>query len=54
MNEPEISVELQINGKPVELNEFVHKIVGNLLLAIIKSLRLTQEPKSAAFNVRLD
>jgi len=47
-------VELSVNGKRVEMNEFVHKIVGNLILGILKSIRLEEEPKTATLSIKLD
>jgi hypothetical protein len=51
--EPEVEITLNINGKEIGMNEFVRKITGNLLLAILKSLRLDEEPKSATFSVKI-
>jgi hypothetical protein len=51
--EPEFTVELNVNGKGVEMNEFVHKIVGNLILAILKSLRLDSYPKTVTLNMKI-
>jgi len=52
MTETKIKVELIVDGKTIKLNEFVHKIVGNVLEAILKSLRLDHQPKSVTFNVK--
>ncbi len=49
--DPELKIELIVNGKNVEMNEFVHKIVGHLLWAVLKSLRLDEEPKTATFRL---
>ncbi len=49
--EPEIT--LIINGKEIDMNEFVRKITGNLLLAILKSLRLDEDPKTATFEIKI-
>jgi hypothetical protein len=49
-----IQAELTVNGKSIPMNEFVHKIVGNLLLAILKSIRLDEEPKNVTFNLKID
>ena len=51
--EPELIVELNVNGHEIEMNEFVHKITGNLLMAIVKSLRLTEIPKTATFKLEI-
>jgi hypothetical protein len=49
--EPRLSVELIVDGKNIEMNEFVRKITGNLLWAILKSLRLEKEPNTAVFRI---
>jgi hypothetical protein len=51
--EPKLDIELTINGKPVEMNEFVHKITSNILWGVIKSLRLDDKPKTAVFNLKV-
>jgi hypothetical protein len=51
--EPELKIELVVNGKNISMNEFVHKIVGNLILAILKSIRLDEEPHSAVLNFKI-
>jgi hypothetical protein len=52
-NEPVLKVELSVNGKSIPMNEFVHKMVGNLILAILRSIRLDEEPKKATFNISI-
>lgn len=52
--EPQLKVELNVNGKPIEMNEFVHKIIGNLIWGILKSLRLDEEPKTATFKLTVE
>lgn len=52
-HEPHLTVELTADGKNIEMNEFVHKITGNLLWAILKSLRLDKEPKTANFTINI-
>ena len=52
-NEPELKLALNVNGKPIEMNEFVQKILSNLIWAILKSLRLEEEPKTAIFNLNV-
>jgi hypothetical protein len=47
-------VELSVNGKGIEMNEFVHKIIGNLILGILKSIRLNEEPKSVTLSIKLN
>ncbi len=49
----DLKVELTVNGKSIPMNEFVHKIVGNLMLAILKSIRLDEEPRSAVINLTI-
>jgi len=51
--EPKFDIEMTINGKPVDMNEFVQKITANVLLGVIKSLRLTEEPKTAVFSLKI-
>lgn len=46
--------ELSVNGKSIQMNEFVHKIVGNLVLAILRSIKLDEEPKSATINLKVE
>jgi hypothetical protein len=53
MGNPDLQVELSVNGKPIAMNEFVHKIVGNLVWAILQSVRLDEEPKSATVTVKV-
>jgi hypothetical protein len=52
-NEQELKVQLSVNGNNIEMNEFVQKMVGNLIWAILKSLRLEEEPKTAVFNLQV-
>jgi hypothetical protein len=52
-SEPQLDIEMTVNGKPVDMNEFVQKITANVLLGVIKSLRLTEEPKTAVFNLKI-
>jgi hypothetical protein len=51
--EPELSVELTVNGKNVECNEFVRKVTGNVFWAIIKSLHLETDPQTATINIKV-
>jgi hypothetical protein len=51
--ETAFKVELTVNGKAIEMNEFVHKIVGNSFLAMLKSIRLEEEPKQASLNIKI-
>jgi hypothetical protein len=52
--EPELSVDLTINGKKVEMNEFVHRIAGNVLWGMVKSLRLEANPRMAMFSLKIN
>jgi hypothetical protein len=52
--DPKFKVELSVNGKSIQMNEFVHKIVGNLILAILRSIKLDEEPKSATLNLKVE
>lgn len=51
--EPEVEIKLAVNGKEIGMNEFVRKMTGNILLAILKSLRLDEEAKTASFNITI-
>lgn len=51
--EPRLIVELTVDDKSIEMNEFVQKITSNLLWAILKSLRLDKEPKTANFRISI-
>jgi hypothetical protein len=50
---PDFIVELSVNGKDVVMNEFVHRIVDNLILAILNSIRLAEEPRTAALKLKI-
>ncbi len=52
--DPEMKIELIVNDKNIEMNEFVHKIVGHLLWAVLKSLRLNEEPETATFRLSVN
>jgi hypothetical protein len=52
--EPKLEIELTVNGKPVEMNEFVQKITANVLLGIVNSLHLDNAPKTAVFNLKIN
>jgi hypothetical protein len=49
----DLKVVLSINGTEIEMNEFVQKLTGNLLYAVLKSLRLDEEPHSAVFSLKI-
>lgn len=52
-SEPKLEIELTVNGKPIEMNEFVQKITSNVLLGVVKSLHLDATPKTAIFNLKI-
>jgi hypothetical protein len=52
--EPKLKIELNVNGKEIEMNEFVQKIIGNLLYAAVKSLRLDEQPETAVFRLEIE
>jgi hypothetical protein len=39
------SVGVRVNGKDIELNDFVEMIFGNTIVGMVESLRLDQPPK---------
>jgi hypothetical protein len=47
-------VDLSVNGKSIQMNEFVHKIVGNLILAILRSIKLDEEAQSATISLKVE
>ena len=49
-----LKVELKADNENIEMNEFVQKITGNLLWAILKSLRLDHDPKSVTFKLDIN
>jgi len=53
MADQNLTFELVVDGKKIETNEFVHKIIGNVLYGILKSLRLEESPREATFNMRI-
>ena len=52
--DPKFRVELSVNGISIQMNEFVHKIVGNLILAILRSIKLDEEPRSATISLKVE
>jgi hypothetical protein len=52
-NEPHLTIELIVDGKNIEMNEFVQKITSNLLWAVLKSLRLEKDPQLATFKLEI-
>ncbi|MCX6834178.1 MAG: hypothetical protein NTW07_03430 [candidate division Zixibacteria bacterium] len=39
------SVSVRVNGKEIELNDFVETIFGNTVVGMVSSLRLDEPPK---------
>jgi hypothetical protein len=39
------SVGVRVNGKDIELNDFVVTLFGNTIVGMVESLRLDQPPK---------
>ncbi|MBU1707283.1 hypothetical protein KKB28_05140 [bacterium] len=42
---------LTINGKEVKTNEFVTKIITNVLTGVVESLKLDETPKEIVFTL---
>lgn len=42
MEKSEFNVDLRMDGKVIPLNEFVMKLIGNLIVCITKSLKNTE------------
>jgi hypothetical protein len=51
--EPEIQIELTVNGKTIECNEFVQKVTGNVFWGILKSIHLESDPKTATLKLKI-
>ena len=49
-----VSVQLILNSKEVSLNRFVHRIISNVLLGILKSLKIDDETKTAVFKLKME
>jgi hypothetical protein len=47
------SVGVRVNGKDIELNDFVETIFGNTIVGMVSSLRLDQPPKHIEVSVEL-
>jgi hypothetical protein len=54
VEDQKISVQLILNGEEVSLNRFVHRIIGNVLLGILKSLKIDDELKIALFELKME
>ncbi len=44
-------VALTVNGTEVKMNEFVSKIVTNLLAGVLDSIKLDEPVKNAVFTI---
>jgi len=42
---------LTVNGSEIQMNDFVRRIVTNILSSILDSLKLDGTPKSAVFTI---
>ena len=39
------AVDVRVNGKEIELNDFVKTLFGNTVVGMVSSLRLSQRPR---------
>lgn len=46
-----VEIHLTVNGAPVELNQFAGRVLGNVVLGIVNSLRLQGEPELIELKV---
>jgi hypothetical protein len=53
ITEAELSLELNVNGQSIEMNEFVQRITSNILLGFLRSLRLDEEPRTAVLTLKV-
>ena len=42
---------LTVNGTTIKTNEFVTRIVTNVLMGVLESLKLDEPPKNAVFTI---
>ena len=47
----EADVELEINGKQIELNEFVQNFVAHTIIGMVKSLRGAEDVKTLELKI---
>jgi hypothetical protein len=47
------TVDVHVNGKAIELNEFVTSLFGNTVLGMVSSLRLDRPPKRVEISVEI-
>jgi hypothetical protein len=48
-----IEVELAADGKPIEMNEFVHSIFQNTIKGMLSALRIPEDSKEVTLKVKL-
>lgn len=50
--EEKLEVEIKINGNPVELNRFVQRVTANVILGIVRALRIPgEEPETVELKL---
>ncbi len=42
---------LTVNGSEIKMNDFVRRIVTNILIGLLNSLTLDESPKTAVFTL---
>lgn len=47
------AVSVLVNGKEIELNDFVEKLFGNTVVGMVSSLRLENSPKCIELCVEI-
>jgi len=47
-------VKIMVNGKEIELNQFVNSFVGNTVYGMVSSLKLDEEPEIMEIKVVKD
>ncbi|MEW5766583.1 MAG: hypothetical protein AB1797_03010 [bacterium] len=52
METKEREVTLLVNGKPIPLNPFVSRIIINIVMGIVSSLRGTEEAKEVKLIIK--
>ncbi|MDZ7373471.1 MAG: hypothetical protein ONB23_05815 [candidate division KSB1 bacterium] len=50
---PEYTADLRVNGQSIPLNEFVNRLLSNIICAMVASLKGTSEPKIIEIRVEL-
>ncbi len=54
IEESRLTVRLTLNGKETSLNNFVQRITSNILIGIVKSLKIDDEFKTAVFELKVE